>query len=338
MHNSLRSLRSLRSNRCRKSEGRRAARAGLAPCAPRRRKVAAPAARPRLCEQRRVTRRYEGRCQSTLASYGDLSVAVLHNVALLMKSRGLSHDKPIVEVLSKGQVWLNPVLFAQRVLSLIRHDFSTFQRGVPLPAVASIYGVVPVNASESSYLGTGMPPSGKRMTAYPAREDVQPATPVGRHSRRTLGPTANLQVYMNSRLATPDDIPACLVLRGQTRENAISAERLAAMGITAESWPRRALGCPQRATSAPTIGRSSDTASVRTLLRGGNGPGPSSRIRESRYRPAPAWPRRSPSQNCRPRTSVLGVRCGPNHTFPWVLPSPRLGVHGDRKSGRRRDS
>jgi GNAT superfamily N-acetyltransferase len=41
---------------------------------------------------------------------------------------------------------------------------------------------------------------------------------------------------MNSRLATPDDIPACLVLRGQTRENAISVERLAAMGITAESW------------------------------------------------------------------------------------------------------
>ena len=41
---------------------------------------------------------------------------------------------------------------------------------------------------------------------------------------------------MNSRLAIPDDIPACLVLRGQTRENAISAARLASMGITAESW------------------------------------------------------------------------------------------------------
>jgi ribosomal protein S18 acetylase RimI-like enzyme len=41
---------------------------------------------------------------------------------------------------------------------------------------------------------------------------------------------------MNNRLAIPDDIPACLVLRGQTRESAISAERLAAMGITAESW------------------------------------------------------------------------------------------------------
>jgi ribosomal protein S18 acetylase RimI-like enzyme len=38
------------------------------------------------------------------------------------------------------------------------------------------------------------------------------------------------------RPAVHDDIPACLVLRGRTRENAISAERLAAMGITAQSW------------------------------------------------------------------------------------------------------
>jgi GNAT superfamily N-acetyltransferase len=38
------------------------------------------------------------------------------------------------------------------------------------------------------------------------------------------------------RPAVPEDIPACLVLRGQTRENAISAERLEAMGITAQSW------------------------------------------------------------------------------------------------------
>lgn len=38
------------------------------------------------------------------------------------------------------------------------------------------------------------------------------------------------------RPANPDDIPVCLVLRGQTRENAVSVERLAAVGITAESW------------------------------------------------------------------------------------------------------
>jgi len=41
---------------------------------------------------------------------------------------------------------------------------------------------------------------------------------------------------MQFRPATAEDIPACLVLRGHTRENAISAEGLAAMGITVESW------------------------------------------------------------------------------------------------------
>jgi GNAT superfamily N-acetyltransferase len=38
------------------------------------------------------------------------------------------------------------------------------------------------------------------------------------------------------RRATTDDIHACLILRGRTRQNAISVERLAAMGITEDSW------------------------------------------------------------------------------------------------------
>jgi ribosomal protein S18 acetylase RimI-like enzyme len=38
------------------------------------------------------------------------------------------------------------------------------------------------------------------------------------------------------RLALPDDTEACLVMRGLTRENAISVDGLAAMGITATSW------------------------------------------------------------------------------------------------------
>lgn len=38
------------------------------------------------------------------------------------------------------------------------------------------------------------------------------------------------------RPATPEDVPACVVLRGQTRQNAVSVERLAAAGITVESW------------------------------------------------------------------------------------------------------
>ena len=41
---------------------------------------------------------------------------------------------------------------------------------------------------------------------------------------------------LSLRRATPDDIPACLVLRGMTRQNAIPVERLAAMGITEASW------------------------------------------------------------------------------------------------------
>lgn len=36
--------------------------------------------------------------------------------------------------------------------------------------------------------------------------------------------------------ARPDDIAACVDLRGRTRENAVSAERLAALGITVASW------------------------------------------------------------------------------------------------------
>jgi GNAT superfamily N-acetyltransferase len=38
------------------------------------------------------------------------------------------------------------------------------------------------------------------------------------------------------RVAVPADIGACVDLRGRTRENAVSAERLAAAGITAAPW------------------------------------------------------------------------------------------------------
>lgn len=38
------------------------------------------------------------------------------------------------------------------------------------------------------------------------------------------------------RRAVPEDVPACLVLRGMTRENAVPVERLAAIGITEQSW------------------------------------------------------------------------------------------------------
>lgn len=38
------------------------------------------------------------------------------------------------------------------------------------------------------------------------------------------------------RAALPIDAPECIRIRGLTRENAISAQRLAALGITIESW------------------------------------------------------------------------------------------------------
>lgn len=38
------------------------------------------------------------------------------------------------------------------------------------------------------------------------------------------------------RSAIPEDTPACLALRGRTRENAFSVEQLKAIGVTLESW------------------------------------------------------------------------------------------------------
>ena len=49
---------------------------------------------------------------------------------------------------------------------------------------------------------------------------------------------ANLDalIMITLRQASPDDAAACIDIRGKTRENAISAARLMAMGITLESW------------------------------------------------------------------------------------------------------
>jgi GNAT superfamily N-acetyltransferase len=45
-----------------------------------------------------------------------------------------------------------------------------------------------------------------------------------------------LTMVLEYRAALPDDVPECLVLRGRTRENAISADGLRARGITVKSW------------------------------------------------------------------------------------------------------
>lgn len=43
---------------------------------------------------------------------------------------------------------------------------------------------------------------------------------------------------LNFRPAAVADIAACIDIRGRTRENAVPAQRLAAMGITADSWAK----------------------------------------------------------------------------------------------------
>ena len=43
-------------------------------------------------------------------------------------------------------------------------------------------------------------------------------------------------MHLTHRPAVPDDAPACIALRGRTRQNAVPADRLAAYGITAASW------------------------------------------------------------------------------------------------------
>lgn len=43
-------------------------------------------------------------------------------------------------------------------------------------------------------------------------------------------------MHLTHRPAVPADAPACIDLRGRTRQNAVPADRLAAYGITADSW------------------------------------------------------------------------------------------------------
>jgi len=45
-----------------------------------------------------------------------------------------------------------------------------------------------------------------------------------------------LPMQPTHRSAVPDDAPACIDLRGRTRQNPVPADRLAAHGITAASW------------------------------------------------------------------------------------------------------
>jgi GNAT superfamily N-acetyltransferase len=51
---------------------------------------------------------------------------------------------------------------------------------------------------------------------------------------RTMRPMH--RAALSHRPAAPEDAPACIALRGRTRQNAIPVAQLAAYGITAASW------------------------------------------------------------------------------------------------------
>lgn len=82
---------------------------------------------------------------------------LLHHAAYTRRSHWLSHDKPIVEMEDQGRVWLNPKLFAERIIAVIRSDFDVFENGIPLPKV-SVFASPPISdGTFNTYLGTGVP-------------------------------------------------------------------------------------------------------------------------------------------------------------------------------------
>lgn len=80
---------------------------------------------------------------------------LLHKVTLSRERHGLSYKKPVVEPWPNGDFWLNPRLFAERVVNTIRADFATFERGAALAVVSAS----PLGHNEAS---TVFPPGGAR--------------------------------------------------------------------------------------------------------------------------------------------------------------------------------
>lgn len=79
---------------------------------------------------------------------------LLHNVTMSQANHGLTHDTIIVKIETDGKVWLNPVLFAQRVLDTIRADFEVFEGGQPLPEVTAHSTELQSDGTQTIYMGT----------------------------------------------------------------------------------------------------------------------------------------------------------------------------------------
>ena len=81
---------------------------------------------------------------------------LLHEITLSRQARSgtampigwVSHDKTLITIESDGSMWINPVEFAQRVVTTIHADFTTFEGSSP--ASTRLPTVKPLPAGSSS--------------------------------------------------------------------------------------------------------------------------------------------------------------------------------------------
>jgi hypothetical protein len=81
---------------------------------------------------------------------------LLHNVNLEQDKDWLSYDTDIIRV-DADRLWMNPLLFARRVVATIDKDFETFAKDPPLPH-AQVVPVPPTPEAPGPYTiyrGTG---------------------------------------------------------------------------------------------------------------------------------------------------------------------------------------
>jgi hypothetical protein len=81
----------------------------------------------------------------------------LHLASINEPSHGLSHATGIL-AFKDERVWLNPILFALKVIETIENDFDTYaDEAMPLPEVTKWYGTAPQPSPAGPYVGTTMP-------------------------------------------------------------------------------------------------------------------------------------------------------------------------------------
>lgn len=85
--------------------------------------------------------------------------SLLHYAGFQQPNYGFVSSAELVSVSERGEVWMNPQLFGERVLETVRVDFATYERGkVPLPRVHHTDDGAAANPPYSPYWGTSVPP------------------------------------------------------------------------------------------------------------------------------------------------------------------------------------